>query len=86
MFHFATTIRNLATSNKLISSGGVSGYIQAVLIPELATMLIMEDMKINEEEARATLRASVEIGNLLNEEEDELITNEDLNLAENTQL
>ena len=74
MSRFAKKIRRLAASDKLISSGGVSGYVQAVLVPELAVLLVMDDMNVDEEKAREILRDSVDIGNLLNEEEDEIIT------------
>ncbi len=74
MSRFASKLRRLAASDKLISSAGVSRYVQAVLVPELAVLLVMDDMKIDEEKAREVLRDSVEIGNLLNEEEDEIIT------------
>lgn len=71
---FNSKIRRLAASDKLISSGGVSRYVQAVLVPELAVLLVMDDMKVDEEKAREVIRDSVDIGNLLNEEEDEMIT------------
>ena len=74
MSGFARKLRRLAASDKLISSGGVSRYVQAVLVPELAVVLVMDDMKVDEEKAREVLRDSVDIGNLLNEEEDEMIT------------
>lgn len=74
MSRFAGKLRRLAASDKLISSGGVSRYVQAVLVPELAVLLVMDDMKVDEEKAREELRDSVDIGNLLNEEEDEIIT------------
>ena len=70
---FATKLRRLGSSDKLISTSGVSTYVQAVLAPELAVMLVMEDMKTDEDGAREILRDSVDIGNLLNEEEEELI-------------
>ena len=73
MSRFASKLRRLAASDKLISSGGVSRYVQAVLVPELAVLLVKDDMKVDEEKAREVLRESVEIGNLLNEEEDEII-------------
>lgn len=73
MNHFAAKLRQFAASDKLLSSGGVSGFVQAVLAPELAVMLVMQDMGTDEEGARAVLRDSVDIGNLLNEEEDEVI-------------
>ena len=70
---FSTKLRRLAGSDKLISAGGVSGYVQAVLAPELAVMLVMDDMRVDEDGAREILRESVDIGNLLNEEEDEVL-------------
>lgn len=77
MTSFAPKVRRLAASDKLIASAGVAGYVQAVLAPELAVMLVMEDMRVDEDEARAILRNSREIGDLLNEEEDEMISDED---------
>lgn len=74
MSRFASKLRRLAASDKLISSGGVSRYVQAVLVPEMAVLLVMDDMKVDEEKAKEVLRDSVDIGNLLNEEEDEIIT------------
>ena len=70
---FSSKLRRLAGSDKLISAGGVSGYVQAVLAPELAVMLVMDDMRVDEDGAREILRESVDIGNLLNEEEDEIL-------------
>ncbi len=77
MTSFAPKVRRLAATDKLIASAGVAGYVQAVLAPELAVMLVMEDMRVDEDEARAILRNSKEIGDLLNEEEDEMIRDED---------
>jgi len=73
MSRFASKLRRLAASDKLISSGGVSGFVQAVLVPELAVLLVMDDLNVDLERAREVLRDSAEIGNLLNEEEDEHI-------------
>lgn len=70
---FSSKLRRLAGSDKLISAGGVSGYVQAVLAPELAVLLVMDDMRVDEDGAREILRESVDIGNLLNEEEDEVL-------------
>jgi len=70
---FTRKLRRLAASDKLISSGGVSGYVQAVLVPELAVLLVMDDMETDEDGARYILKDSMEIGNLLNEEQDEFI-------------
>lgn len=82
MTSFAPKIRRLAASDKLVSSAGVAGYVQAVLAPELALRLVMEDMGADEEEARTVLRESAEVGNLLNEEEDEVIRDAEGELVE----
>ena len=50
--------------------------MQAVLAPELAILLICEDMGVDEEGARAVMRDSVQVGQLLCEEEDEVIKDE----------
>jgi hypothetical protein len=71
--NFSSHIRRLAATDKIISSGGVSGYVQAVLVPELAVLLVKEDMGVDDEEARGILQESIEIGDLLNEEEEEVI-------------
>ena len=71
---FGSRIRGLSSSDSVISIGGVPSYIQAVLAPEMAVQLVMQDMKVTDEEgARAIIRDSVKIGNLLNEELDEAI-------------
>lgn len=74
MLKFSPKLRRLAVSDKLVSSSGVLNYVQAVLVPELAVLLVKEDMGVDEDErAREILRASVEIGDLLNEEEEEVV-------------
>ena len=73
---YSSKLRRMGHSDKLISTSGVSGYVQAVLAPELAVMLVMDDMRTDQHGAREILRESVEIGNLLNEEEDEFIAHD----------
>ncbi|KAL9607832.1 MAG: hypothetical protein Q9167_007295 [Letrouitia subvulpina] len=73
MSTFASRVRRLANSDKLIYAAGVSGFVQAVLAPELAVLLVKDDMGVDDEQARVILRDSADIGNLLNEEEDEVI-------------
>lgn len=67
---FNTKLRRLSTQDKLISSNSVSRYVQAVLAPEMAVMLVKEDMGVDDTTARTLLRDSAALGNLLNEEED----------------
>ncbi|KAI3323385.1 hypothetical protein HD806DRAFT_535213 [Xylariaceae sp. AK1471] len=61
-------IRKRAVEDRLISARSYTGYVQAVLVPELTVRLIMEDMSVTEERARDILVESVEVGELLHEE------------------
>ena len=71
---FSRPLRRLARTDKLVvSGGGVPAYIQAVLIPELTIALVKEDMGVDEEGARAMLRDSADLGELVNEEEEEVL-------------
>jgi hypothetical protein len=46
--------------------GGVTGYVSAVLVPEVGLRLIMEDMNISQSEARKVMKESVAYGGALN--------------------
>ncbi|KAL8896157.1 MAG: hypothetical protein Q9192_003237 [Flavoplaca navasiana] len=76
MARFASRIRRLAGTDRLVSAAGVAGFVQGVLVPELAVMLVKDDMRVDDEQARVILKESTDIGNLLNEEEDEVIKDE----------
>ena len=76
MSRFASRIRSLAGTDRLVSAAGVAGFVQGVLAPELVVMLVKDDMNVDEEQARVILEESSEIGNLVNEEEDEVIKDE----------
>ena len=71
MHLLANRIREVGTNDRLIAAGGVSAFVQSVLVPELGVRLVMEDMKIAEDKARAVVKATVEIGELINDEEGE---------------
>lgn len=78
--HFADELRDLAVSDPLIGAsgiaGGVSGFVQAVLVPEVAVALVKEDMGVGEKRAREILKESLELGELLNEEAHEQVESE----------
>ena len=78
--HFADELRDLAVSDSLVGAsgvaGGVSGFVQAVLVPEVAVALVKEDMKVNDERAREILKESLELGELLSEEAHEEVESE----------
>jgi hypothetical protein len=68
---FSDDIRKLAGSDKVIAARGATGYVQMVLAPELATRLVMDDMRqshpnMKEKEAREILGSSSNMGHLLN--------------------
>jgi len=81
---FSDDIRRLAGSDKVIAARGATGYVQMVLAPELATKLVMDDMRqshpnMKVEEAREILGSSSDLGYLLNGLEDveqQVITSE----------
>ncbi len=68
MYYFSPQLRRAAVNDRVVSARGVTGYVQAVLVPELATRLIMEDMNIGAEEARKVMRESSSLGDMLIEE------------------
>lgn len=70
---FAPRVRELALSDSLVQAVGVSGYVQAVLVPELTTILVKEDMDVDDEEARRIMQDSMEIGDLLNQQLDDTV-------------
>lgn len=70
--HLGSQLRRLAASDEIIASRDVPEYIQAVLIPELAILLVKEDMQVDDEGARAIIKESVNLGELLHDEEEDL--------------
>lgn len=54
-------------------SGGVSGYLQSVLVPEMALALVMEDAGCGVDEARRIIVESSDIGDALNEVEEKKV-------------
>lgn len=70
---FSSLLRKVAVQDRLVSARGHTAFVQFVLVPELAVRLIMEDMDVPAEKARAIMEDSQKVGNLLNEEEDDII-------------
>lgn len=75
--HLSDALRDASRTDSLIMAAGrdagLSGFVQGVLVPELAADLIMEDMRVSREEACSILGASKELGELLNEEERDVV-------------
>lgn len=70
---FAAKIRERAGKerDKTTAAVGVSGFVQAVLVPEVGMKLVMEDLSIKEEKAVGVLREAAEMGDLLFDGEDD---------------
>ncbi|KAB8698118.1 hypothetical protein FH972_026368 [Carpinus fangiana] len=69
---FAPKIRRLASRDKAMPRTGPAGYVQAVLAPEMAVMLVMQDFPgADEERARTILAESAEIGKMLADADDD---------------
>jgi len=78
---FSRELRDIAIKDSLVAAsgvaGGVSGFVQAVLVPEAAVLLVKDDMKVDVQQARKILAESWELGELLNEEADEKVESVD---------
>ncbi|APA05558.1 hypothetical protein sscle_01g003280 [Sclerotinia sclerotiorum 1980 UF-70] len=68
MHKFTPKLKERAPIDRLISARGPTAFVESVIVPELTVLLIKEDMKVDEEEAREILKESCEIGDLVNEE------------------
>lgn len=62
-------LKEKAVKDRVISGRGSAYFIQTVLVAELASRLVSEDMGISLEEARGVLEESKDIGEMLHEEE-----------------
>ncbi|KAK6004145.1 hypothetical protein QM012_008995 [Aureobasidium pullulans] len=83
---FADELRCLSKTEPLMASsgasGGVSGYVHAILVPEMALGLIMEDMHCDRDRARVILADSADIGEMFNAEEDEKVQRVEIDLLD----
>jgi len=64
---FASELPRLAKEDWLVSKVGVPEFVLSVITPELTTMLIKDDMKVGDEEARDILERSEVLGMTLND-------------------
>lgn len=80
---FAGEIRDVAPRTAGVGVTGVAGYVQAVLVPEMAVCLVCEDYECGREEARGILEESAEVGEAMHGEEEERIVGGDLDGEQN---
>ncbi|KEQ77208.1 hypothetical protein M436DRAFT_38980 [Aureobasidium namibiae CBS 147.97] len=87
---FSDKLRSLSRTDPLMASGGasggVSGYVHAILVPEMALGLIMEDMNCDRDKAQVILADSADIGELFNAEEDEKVPQVEIDLLETSRV
>ncbi|KAF3762319.1 hypothetical protein M406DRAFT_72331 [Cryphonectria parasitica EP155] len=62
---FSSLLRKRAPQDKLISARGYTGFVQSVLVPELAVRLIQEDMSLSLQEAQDVMLESRVVGDTL---------------------
>jgi hypothetical protein len=55
-------------SDAVVQGSGPATFVQAVLVPETAILLIMEDCRVDQQEAEEIREKTYEVGMLLNEE------------------
>ncbi|CAN9092157.1 unnamed protein product [Alternaria alternata] len=64
--------------DRVVQASGIAAFVQAVMVPEAAILLIMDDCSVNREEADKIREKTYDMGLLLNEEiEDELERQDD---------
>jgi hypothetical protein len=68
IFELGSDFRLRAAKDRLLRNVGVGNYVVTVLVPELAVMLIKEDMKVDDETARQILQKSADLGETLHED------------------
>ena len=64
---------NMSGTDRILAASGVAAYIQVVLVPEIGSHLIQADMKVSLEDARQILRDSANIGELINDDPEEVM-------------
>lgn len=65
---FSNLLRKRAPLDIRISGRGYTGFVQSVLVPELAVKLIQEDLSLGEDQARLVMEDSRVVGEILNDE------------------
>ncbi|KAK9368421.1 RTC4-like domain-containing protein [Lipomyces kononenkoae] len=70
-------IRRASRRNRWITNVSITGYASAVLVPELAIRLIMEDQNVDEEKAETIRQESLEYGRIVFGHERDMIDQSD---------
>jgi hypothetical protein len=76
--HMSSSLKQQLKRDKVARAAGVGGYVNAVLVPELAVRLVMEDMGFkDEQQARDVLSESSNLGILLNADDENVVREEE---------
>ena len=73
MAAFTPLLKKRAIKDRLIAARGPTAFVQSVCVLEVATRLVEEDMGVDAERARELLKESAGLGELVNEEEREVV-------------
>jgi hypothetical protein len=65
---FSELLSKRSVKDRLISKRGTTAFVQSVIVPEVAVQLIMNDMSLDDAEARDVLTDSSNMGELVHEE------------------
>lgn len=63
----------------------MSGFVHAILVPEMALELITQDMDCDRDKAKVILADSADIGEMLNGEEDEKVPRVEVDLLDDVE-
>ncbi|KAL9105717.1 MAG: hypothetical protein Q9227_009157 [Pyrenula ochraceoflavens] len=75
--HFSRDLNRVAAEDDLVKKVGVAVFVHAVLVPELAVKLIMQDFKVGQAGALEIMEESADVGALVNGEEDDVVAEND---------
>ncbi|RDL34700.1 uncharacterized protein BP5553_07828 [Venustampulla echinocandica] len=68
MHDFTPLLKKRVVKDRLMAARGVAGFVESVVVPEVAVLLIKEDMSVGSGEARDILADSASLGELIHEE------------------
>ncbi|KAH8591377.1 RTC4-like domain-containing protein [Bisporella sp. PMI_857] len=73
MHQFTPLLKRVAVTDSLMIARGVTPFVQLVLVPEVTTLLIKEDLDVDEARARAVLTESASLGEIMHEESKDVV-------------
>lgn len=74
--HHRLALDKMAREDATIGKVGVVAFVQGVLVPELGMNLIMDDLDVNEDDARRIMLESSKFGQQLHDDEEQDYNND----------